>query len=1132
MIFKIYIFVHKFKYKSMTKFSQQHLVFIALVAMIIGLAFSGSHPVTGTSGYTGAPGDSFCSSCHSGSNPNFNGNVEISGLPGTIQTNTTYTITVSLTNPNGNAIKGGFQLLALNGTNQNAGTFSGNASFTSLKTVSGGKTYFGHEPAQNFSGSNPLTFTVDWTSPPTAATGQVKFYASGILANNNGGNSGDRPVGTNLILPLQGSSTPISLSLSNIMNPECNGTNTGRATVNIMGGTPPYNILWSNGETSANAFFLPAGNVSVTVTDAPGMSSNVSTTLVNPPSVTVNTNATDASCFGVADGSATAFGSGGTGGLIYFWSNGGTTSIQNSLSAGTYTVTVYDQFECSATSTVFIEQPPAINIITVVNLPPSCNGGNDGELEVSANGGSGGFSYLWSNGAIGNLIEGLTAGSYTVTVNDSQGCEQTRTLIVTQPNPIVVTFTNQQNVSCFGGQNGQVQSNVTGGNGSNTYVWSDGSTDNIRTDLPAGQLTVTVTDGLGCTSSSSVSITQPSSISTNLIQSIPASCSGASDGGLIVEATGGTGDKNYMWSNGVNGSSNLNISSGEYRVTVTDANSCTATAIFSVATNAPFSIVNTIDNVSCFGLNDGSINIEVIPEGDYMYIWNNGDTTNLITSLIAGAYTVTIADVTGCFSVSTISVSQPNAISEPIVEDQNILCFGENNAVLSINPQSNNVDILWSTSENTSIIGNLSAGVYSVTLTDSTNCLFIDSITVVEPDQLALDSFNVQNIDCFGFNSGSISTFGVGGTGELSFIWSNGENTSSLDDLSAGLYSLTITDGNECRLVEDFVVENAEQIVITANIINATDVDASDGSIDIQISGGNAPYTIMWSNGADTTFIDSLAIGEYQLMVLDANNCSVNQVFSISSVACTISATYTAEGARCFNDENGIINLEVTDNIGPFSFVLYKDEQVVNKELDKLNAGTYSLLIRDSVNCTFLLENIVITDGLEIFSDAAITNATQGNANGAITITPSGGVGNYRYEWYNNFGALFAITKDVSNLAAGEYSMRIIDELGCFKYFNYVVEEISSSKDINERVILNIFPNPTNGVLNISNPNAVLIEKIIISDQLGRQISTKIIQSNQILIPLDIDEILYDGIYFIKLENSNFNTIMKVIIRN
>ncbi|MCB0660950.1 MAG: hypothetical protein KDC04_08440, partial [Saprospiraceae bacterium] len=251
---------------------------------LASLAFFNSHPVSGNAGYTGAPGDSICSSCHTGTNSALDGTVTIDGVPSQVTTGETYTLTVTVTNPNGNAVKAGFQLLALTGSNTNAGSMVAlDPSTTEVKTVSGGKNYFGHSPAQNFPGSNTLSFDVDWTAPATVgAIPQIKFYASAVIANGNNQNSQDRVVSTNVFVPIVASADPLMIDISNIVSTSCFDSSDGSATVNITGGVSPYNIVWSNGETGNPATQLPPGPFSVTVTDNANNTATVTADMPSP----------------------------------------------------------------------------------------------------------------------------------------------------------------------------------------------------------------------------------------------------------------------------------------------------------------------------------------------------------------------------------------------------------------------------------------------------------------------------------------------------------------------------------------------------------------------------------------------------------------------------------------------------------------------------------------------------------------------------------------------------------------------------------------------------------------------------------------------------------------------------------
>src|SRR5690606_26477012 len=240
-----------------------------------------------------------------------------------------------------------------------------------------------------------------------------------------------------------------------------NGNNTGEASVIVSGGTMPYEYLWSDGQTTATATQLVAGDYSVLVTDANGCSITQDYTIDEPELLTVTIDSTNITCFNAANGTATAIVAGGVLPYQYAWSNGETTDMIENLTPGAYTVTITDANGCTATATVIITQPLQLTgFIAQTNV--SCNGGSNGTATANANGGTAPYTYLWSNGLTTQTITGLTAGSYNVTITDVNGCQIIKGCTISQPSPLYITA-GQTNPTCIGAAYGEANVTAVGG---------------------------------------------------------------------------------------------------------------------------------------------------------------------------------------------------------------------------------------------------------------------------------------------------------------------------------------------------------------------------------------------------------------------------------------------------------------------------------------------------------------------------------------------------------------------------------------------------------------------------------------------------------------------------------------------
>jgi hypothetical protein len=362
----------------------------------------------------------------------------------------------------------------------------------------------------------------------------------------------------------------------------------------------------------------------------------------------------------------------GTGPYTYSWAPaGGTNALASNLSAGVYTLTVTDANGCSATSTISITQPSLLSASISSSTNILCNGGSNGSASVTASGGTSPYGYRWSPGNnTTTTVTGLSAGTYTITVTDLDGCIATASVTLTQPNALLANATLVNNINCNGSNTGAAQSTPSGGTPAYTFAWSNGATTSSISSLSAGTYTLTVTDAHGCNATGSVTITQPSAAllaNVTLVNNI--SCNGNNNGSTQSAPSGGTPTYIYSWSNGATTSSISGLSAGAYTLTVTDAYGCTATGSVTITQPSALLANATItSNVNCNNNNSGSI--QSAPSGGtpaYTYTWSNGATTSSISSLSAGSYTVTVTDHNGCTATAAATITQAVALRDSIV---------------------------------------------------------------------------------------------------------------------------------------------------------------------------------------------------------------------------------------------------------------------------------------------------------------------------------------------------------------------------------------------------------------------------------------------------------------------------------
>jgi len=676
-------------------------------------------------------------------------------------------------------------------------------------------------------------------------------------------------------------------------NVSCNGGSNGSTTVAVTGGTGTYTYLWApSGGTAATATGLAAGTYTVTVTDANGCQATQSFTITQPSALVASPDAqTNVSCNGGSNGSATVAVTGGTGTYTYLWApSGGTAATATGLAAGTYTVTVTDANSCQATQSFTIAQPSALGASPDIQTNVSCNGGSNGSAAVTVTGGTTPYTYSWTpSGGTAAAATGLAAGTYTVTVTDENLCTATQSFTILQPPALIASAGTQENVSCNGGNNGSAAVTVTGGIGRYTYSWApSGGRAAAATGLAAGTYTVTVTDDNLCTATQSFTILQPPALIASAGTQENVSCNGGNNGSAAVTVTGGTGNYTYSWApSGGTAAVATGLATGTYTVTVTDANSCQTTQSFTITEpSALAASPDTQTNVSCNGGSNGSAAVTVTGgTGTYTYSWTpSGGTAATATGLTAGTYTVTVTDANGCQATQSFTITQPSALAASSDTQTNVSCNGGSNgsAAVTVTGGTGTYTYSWAPSGGTAPTATgLTAGTYTVTVTDANGCQATQSFTITQPSALAASPDTQTNVSCNGGSNGLATVTVTGGTGTYTYSWAPaGGTAATATGLTAGTYTVTVTDANNCEVTQSFAITQPSALAATTSASNVSCPGHYDGTAVINVTGGTTPYTYLWNNGAVTNETTGLTAGVYVVKVTDANGCKIEkQVF-------------------------------------------------------------------------------------------------------------------------------------------------------------------------------------------------------------------------------------------------------------
>ncbi len=542
-----------------------------------------------------------------------------------------------------------------------------------------------------------------------------------------------------------------------------------------------------------------------------------------------------------------------------------------------------------------------------------CNNGSGpltGSIDLTITGGSLPYEFDWDNGQTTEDLSGLGTGTYAVTVTDANGCLMEFSFDISEPDPILVTGveTDLDCNSLSGDPTGAINLTVTGGTGAYTFAWSNGETTQDLTGLAAGPYDVVVTDENGCTAEASFELDEPSAveISANLGPLSCNSTNGAADASIELTVNGGTGPYTYSWNNGESTSTITNLAAGTYVVVVTDSNNCTATDTWTIDDVDPIEVTASAVDPLCHELSgtpNGSIEIQVVGgTAPYTYAWSNGETTQNITGLGAGTYTLDITDDNGCNFQAMYTLSQPDELvaSGDVVEPGcNAASGAPTGAInLTVTGGTGVYTYAWSNGESTQNIDELAEGTYTVVVTDANGCTDEQVFTLTEPDAVtcSLDSPVIgacgENILCNG-GTGTLNVTAQGGTVGSGYEYSlDGVNFQSEPTftVAAGTHTVTVRDANGCTSTCDYTLTEPEAI-IAGTCVQDDQCQVDQGEIQVEAAGGCAPYTVTWtaSNGATlnetsqtintsggtVTFTGATGGETYTFTLTDANGCVI-----------------------------------------------------------------------------------------------------------------------------------------------------------------------------------------------------------------------------------------------------------------
>jgi gliding motility-associated-like protein len=807
---------------------------------------------------------------------------------------------------------------------------------------------------------------------------------------------------------------------------------------------------------------IEISDVNSNVLPLQAINSTVSICAITPIVISSPADITHVACNGESNGSIDITVSGGSGCYNYMWSYQGQTSEDlSNLPAGSYSVTINDcTAGLTATATYMVNEPAPL-FLNPVPQNPSCNGINDGSIDLNISGGTPDYTINWS----GNLTDGLEvqtglgAGFYSATVNDINGCiTQTGNIQLSDPPGIDITLTTQP---MDNGNPGSIVSNVQGGNGNLTYNWTGpagfpGSNMPNLTNLTIeGEYCLTVTDISGCSMQECATLGQALAITG---QSIERPCPGESTGSIDITVGGGclATDYQYNWSgpNGFTASTQdiANLTPGTYNVVVTDCFGETVAGSFEVNNYDEIIVTANIVPVGGNPLNsNGQIIIED-PADQYIVFWETlQEFGDHITGLTVGEYCATISNSGGCTIDTCFYVFFPLSYTDLNVNSTS--CNGDVDGSIEFEifgglaPYT----VMYnSESANTGeqvIIQGLAAGDYDIRVLDALgNEIQVtpNPVTVMEPDPIVIDMGSIDythDTDESGC-TGSISLNITGGTGDYDVVWNTTPTGPDISGLCAGCYTPTVTDENGCTTtLQDCIDINV--FSVSGDASSATCPDDTDGTIDLTISGGDEPYEIEWSHGPSTEDVSNLAPGNYTVSVTEQSGNTLVREFIVgvgSNLMASVQTltNYNGYEVSCSDATDGRAQITPQGGAGGYAYEWTLNGQLISVDqiLENAGPGEYIATLIDQNGCT--VDNPVVllsAPPIEV-SGNAVDVSCFGDSNGQITVTASGGVGNFTYSWSNG-----SSSTQLNQLSSGNYTVIARDANNCDVEASFSISE-------------------------------------------------------------------------------------------
>ena len=888
--------------------------------------------------------------------------------------------------------------------------------------------------------------------------------------------------------------------------------------------------LWSTGATAASVIVNSAGTYSVTVTNCGGSDvSSISISTAPPPIASITGNAQ------FCNGDSITLTAGSQPSTTYLWSTGETTqSISVSIETTiTLTVTNCGGSDNTSVTTSFFAAPA----VTVVSGTLAfCEDIGNSSVTISAFAfGAGPFTYLWSSGDSAQFLTldaVAESGVYIVTATDVCGLTVAGPpdTVEIYPTPVADTV-SVVNCSAFGLGDGAIFAAVTGGTAPFAYLWNDANSQTTinATNLFSGTYTLMVTDDNGCTAAVTAFVDQPPPCGTVSTMGVDPTGCGSADGSATATTSGGTAPFTYNWSNGGNTATISGLASGTYSVTVTDANSCTATSSVSLSSGGGPIVFASGTNPSTCGTSDGSATSTVVGgTPPYTYSWSSGGSGTTESNLAAGIYIITVTDANGCVDTSMVTLSSPGAPTlSTTTTDASCTSINGTASVFAAGGTSP-YTYQWDdpANQNTSIATGLASGNYNVTVTDNVGCMAFINAFVGSSGIVPTVSFISTDPTCFGGTDGSAAASVSGATSPYSYLWSTGATAAIITNLPAGTYNLQVTDNNGCATNGNVTISEPAEIITIHTTVDPS-CGNSDGIASLSTSGGSTPYAYQWDNAAGnqtSQVATGLAAGSYLVTVTDGVGCTEIVTVGLSNNGAP-ALSVVASDVTCNGGSNGSVTTSVSGGTPPLNYSWSNGSNSSN--ISGLIAGLYTLTITDAAGC-ITVENVTITEPDLVVLDISYLNTTGAACDGQANATVTGGTLPYSYTWDDPGNQTSSIA---TGLCIGSYTVIITDGNGCTELGIISVDSIPMGIGIiEEEPGFSVFPNPSTGTFTVKFEDGTMeAEYIEVVNLLGQRVHIEQVQGKILTYEIRMEKD-GKGVYFLNISTEKGILTEKIIL--